>query len=413
MGLLKGKYKIGLRRIKQFLADQDAYSLQKRVQRNFKRNRVIVKGLDSQWDMDLMDVRNLSKYNNGIQYILVAQDVFSRYVLVVPMKNKSANENVKALELLLSRGRKPEIIRTDQGGEFQNKRVTSYLKDLDIHQIFAQKETKSNYSERAIQNLKNRMYRMFTERQSYKFIDNLQDIVKSVNDTPSRPLGNVAPSSINKINEDEIRLNSYLIRTKTKREYQQKWTGEVFKVYKRFVRDGLPVYKLRDFNDDIIRGTFMTQEMQKVNKDENTIWKIDKILKQRKVNDCPTIYPSNQGFDFRVHLPKPQQLVGNWDISLLDFTYQGSKPISEPDIFICCNLAEEDTIVGENEIPLLRRVFARDAEVNIIYNNPYSVPVKIGVFQDVHVYITTSKNELASFLTGPVTVTLQLKRTLF
>lgn len=50
------------------------------------------------------------------------------------------------------------------------------------------------------------------------------------------------------------------------------------------MRDGIPVYKLRDFNDDIIHGTFMTQEMQKVNKDENTIWKIDKILKQRKIN---------------------------------------------------------------------------------------------------------------------------------
>ncbi|KAJ8314916.1 hypothetical protein KUTeg_007066 [Tegillarca granosa] len=41
----EGKYKIGLTRIKQFLSDQDAYSLQKRVQRNFKRNRVIVKVL--------------------------------------------------------------------------------------------------------------------------------------------------------------------------------------------------------------------------------------------------------------------------------------------------------------------------------------------------------------------------------
>lgn len=131
-----------------------------------------------------------------------------------------------------------------------------------------------------------------------------------------------------------------------------------------------------------------------------------------KSTDCPIIYPSNQGFDCRVHLPKPQQLVDNWEISLLDFTFQGFKPISEPEIFICCNLTE-NTIVGENEIPLLRRVFARDAEVNIIYSNPYPVPIKIGIFQDVHIYITTSTNELASFLTGTVAVTLQLKRTLF
>ncbi|KAJ8309715.1 LOW QUALITY PROTEIN: hypothetical protein KUTeg_011580 [Tegillarca granosa] len=228
----EGKYKIGFRRIKQFLSDQDAYSLQKRVQRNFKRNRVIV------------------FIHNGIWtfWMLVAQDVFSRYVSVVPMKNKSANETIRALELLLSKGRKPEIIRTDNGGVFQNKRVMSYLKERDIHQIFAQNETKSNYSERAIQNLKKKR-----RRPIFKF----------------------------KIN-DKVRI-TYL-RHPFRREYRQKWTGEVFKMYKRFVRDGLPVYKLRDFNDDIIRGTFMTQEMQKVNKDDNTIWKIDKILKQHKKN---------------------------------------------------------------------------------------------------------------------------------
>jgi len=46
----EGKYKIGLATIRQFLSDKDAYSLQKRVQRNFKRRHVIVQGIDTQWD---------------------------------------------------------------------------------------------------------------------------------------------------------------------------------------------------------------------------------------------------------------------------------------------------------------------------------------------------------------------------
>ena len=73
----EGKYRIGLPSINKFLSSIDAYSLQKRVQRKFKRSPVLVEGIDSLWDVDRMDVRNILKYNQNYQYILVMQDVFS------------------------------------------------------------------------------------------------------------------------------------------------------------------------------------------------------------------------------------------------------------------------------------------------------------------------------------------------
>ncbi|KAJ8303806.1 hypothetical protein KUTeg_018729 [Tegillarca granosa] len=78
-------------------------------------------------------------------------------------------------------GRKPTLLRVDKGSEFKNKKVMSFLKDKGIHIIFTQNETKSNFAERAIQNIKNRLYRMFTERQSYHFLSELQNIIKSIN----------------------------------------------------------------------------------------------------------------------------------------------------------------------------------------------------------------------------------------
>lgn len=57
---------------------------------------------------------------------------------------------------------------------------------------------------------------MFTERQSYEYLKELQDIIKSINNTPSRPLKRMAPSDVNETNEDEVRLNQYLVRRKTK-----------------------------------------------------------------------------------------------------------------------------------------------------------------------------------------------------
>lgn len=80
-----------------------------------------------------------------------------------------------------------------------------------------------------------------------------------------------------KIN-DKVRITH--LRRLFQREYDQKWTGEIFRVSSRFRSQGIPVYKLKDFADESIYGTFYAQELQKVNKDDNSIWKIDKILKE-------------------------------------------------------------------------------------------------------------------------------------
>ena len=47
------KFKISHKEIKAWLQNQDTYSLNKAVRRNFQRGRVIVSGIDDQWDADL------------------------------------------------------------------------------------------------------------------------------------------------------------------------------------------------------------------------------------------------------------------------------------------------------------------------------------------------------------------------
>ena len=45
----------------------------------------------------------------------------------------------------------------------------------------------------------------------------LQDVVKSINDTPNRSLRGRAPASVNPENEEEVRLDAYLARNPPKR----------------------------------------------------------------------------------------------------------------------------------------------------------------------------------------------------
>ena len=72
------------------------------------------------------------------------------------------------------------------------------------------------------------------------------------------------------------------IRNIFTREYDKKCTGEIFKVTQRILRGGLPIYRLKDFHDEEIKGTFYQSELQKVDIRDNDIWKIEKILKTKE-----------------------------------------------------------------------------------------------------------------------------------
>ncbi|WP_218669256.1 hypothetical protein, partial [Solemya velum gill symbiont] len=156
--------------------------------------------------------------------------------------------------------------------------------------------------------IKQKLLRYVMKKQSYRYVDVLQDVVKSYNDTMHRSLRDT-PNSIKKKNESESRFRQYLIRKpkpshnlKFKfsvgetvrishvrgifdREYSQKWTGEIFKVEKRYRRGGISVYKLEDWNGESVVGTFYEAELQSVRVDENTAYKIEKILKRKGRGD--------------------------------------------------------------------------------------------------------------------------------
>ena len=57
--------------IKEWLMKQDAYTLHKPINRQFQRNRVILGGIDEQWQMDLADMQSMQIFNDGYRYLLV------------------------------------------------------------------------------------------------------------------------------------------------------------------------------------------------------------------------------------------------------------------------------------------------------------------------------------------------------
>ena len=299
-----------------FLQGESTYTLNRAVTNKFPRNRVIVEGLESQWDIDLADMNLLTANNDGNKYFLLAIDVFSRYIWVRPLKTKYAKDVIVCLESILMEGRQPQSIRTDGGKEFQNRQVKAFLSGRDVHLFSTYNETQANYAERAIKTVKSKLYRYLIGRNTLRYIDVLQDLVHSYNHTKHSSLGR-PPASVNSTNESEIRFDQFLLRRRRHgdessrqrlrfnvgdqvrisyrreafdREYGQKWSGEVFYISQRRRRNGIPIYKLKDWNGEDIKGTFYNQQLQKVNVSDQDNFKIEKILKRRKINGKKQVF---------------------------------------------------------------------------------------------------------------------------
>ena len=85
---------------------QLANELHKPIIRKFKKGKVYSSFKDNIWGVDLADMHLISKYNKGIRYLLSAIDSFSKYVFVVPLKDKRGSTIVNAFQTILNNSKK-------------------------------------------------------------------------------------------------------------------------------------------------------------------------------------------------------------------------------------------------------------------------------------------------------------------
>ena len=304
-----GKYVISKYKIRKWLQRQEPYSLQRSLRKPAKRNRIVVTGIDDQWSADLMDMVKFKSQNDGYSYVLVVIDVFSKFLWMRSLKDKKGESVVKALQDILREGRQPSRIRTDKGQEFRSKEVNKLLDRYGIKHLYAQNESKAAISEFVIKTIKSRLYRYFTHTRNYEYIRKLQSFANSYNQTHHRTIG-MAPAKVTKAKETSIWWRMYwpkndLVIRKTKkvrkpfkfkvgdkvrlshlrnpftREYDERWTGEIFTIAQKILRGGLPLYRVKDYDGDEIKGTFYQSELQKVDVRDDDMWKVENIIKTK------------------------------------------------------------------------------------------------------------------------------------
>ena len=290
--------------VKKWLRGEDAYTLHKPVRYKFPRNKVVVSGIDTQWDADLMDMSRYKTENEGHTFILLAVDILSHYVWTRALKNKSGASMVKAFQNIFAEGRQPLQIRTDKGTEFKNVLVRKLLAEHHIHFFVTNNEVKANYAERAIRTIKMKLSRYFTHKRTTKWIDVLQDVTESYNKTYHRTI-KMKPIDVNEENQNvawerqyggppphkpdgpfKLDVGDYVrishLRRSFQKEYDERYTGEIFRVVSRTVRAGLNIYRLKDFLDEEVEGTFYEPELQHIIADPAGVFNIDHVIRSRK-----------------------------------------------------------------------------------------------------------------------------------
>ena len=303
--------------VKRFLSCESAYTLHRQIRKKFQRNHTHVQGIDDQWQADLVDMQELSRYNSGTKYLLTVIDVFSKFAWVLPLRKKSGEELREAFQKLfkISSPRLPNKLQTDKGKEFFNSKVRDLLKNsYGVHHFASWSDQKAAVVERFNRTLKSRMWRYFSQHQTKKYLDVLDDLVHSYNSAPHRSIG-CAPASVRVKNEHDIARRLYAPRVETEecrrrrrrrpacptqllkgsivrisrgkgtfaKGYEPNWSDEHFRI--REIKTASDrnsvaprVYKLEDESGEPIEGIFYESEIQPIGANR---FLIEKVIRKR------------------------------------------------------------------------------------------------------------------------------------
>jgi hypothetical protein len=297
---------IKLSDVKDFLLKQDTYTLHRGIRRNFKRKKTVACGIDTDWQADICDMQSLKKHNKGYAYILTVIDVLSKFAWAEPVKDKSPATVAKAFKKILdTSGRHPWRLYTDKGWEFRGKPFQDLLDKYNVQYLSTESpDIKASVAERFNRTLKSKLWKHFTTKKTFCFLDCLQDIVSSYNNSFHSSIKR-RPVDVSQSNETEVRRVLYggpvQLRARSpvkfqfnigdtvriakykgvfEKGYLPNFTEEVFTIKNR-IGSQPPTYKIEDFGKEEISGVFYEPELVKVVKTDE-IYKIETVLKKRK-----------------------------------------------------------------------------------------------------------------------------------
>ena len=292
---------ISEKKVKAWLKKQPTYTLHRQARKRYPVRHYIVHDIDEQWQADLAEVQDIAPKNRGYRYILTVIDIFSRYAWARPLKSKRGEDVAVAFRDIFQEGRIPKRIQTDQGREFENRHVRALFDEHNIELFSVKSAYKAAIVERFNRTLKHRLWRYFTSENKQEWTEILQDAVHAYNHSVHRSIkrkpADVSADDVGEMRDvmsrrpeppkgkDDIHVGDTVRISKVKsvfeKGYLPNWTEEIFTV-ERVIRKNKPfMYKLKDYNNEVIEGSFYRHEIQPITKDDD-VYMVEKIIRRER-----------------------------------------------------------------------------------------------------------------------------------
>ena len=139
-----------------------------------------------QYQMDVLDLKNYTKFNKGFRYLMNVIDVYSRYAYAVPVKTKNETDVVAAFKKVVEVMGKCENLNTDLESSFLGRLFQSYLEQQGIrHWQHNPNDDKRNMAivERFNRTVREVLTKYFYSRDTKDWLTILPDFITNYNST--------------------------------------------------------------------------------------------------------------------------------------------------------------------------------------------------------------------------------------
>jgi len=292
---------INREQIKKWLERQEVYTTNvTKKKRKHWNHRVVAPRGQYLYDVDSA----VFKRGGRNKYFILAVDVFTKKLDAVAVPNLKGITTSKALAQIFERIGQPVHIRSDLGREYVAREVQTMLKERGVKHYFAYPVPKASLAERHIRTIKRDLQRRVQGKGVKDWSTVLPDAVESYNERFHRGV-NMTPNQAVEHEPSEIWLERErkhfqklplpspfkfnlhdAVRVSLNKSVFDKESGENFSTNLYYITDrgkpdGLPRYKVKNEENESINGSFTENELQKVVIDQNTTYRVEKILAKR------------------------------------------------------------------------------------------------------------------------------------
>ena len=282
---------------------QLAVELHKPAKKKFPRQKIYVPEVMHTWSIDIADMNEYKDENNNIRFMLTCIDTFSRKANAVPIKDKTPKVVLAGFKKHVKfYGGTPKYIYCDQGSEFKAE-FEKYCdsKNIKMYHTFAL--FKASPIERFHRTLKDRLNMQFTQAQSHRWIDILDETIGQYNNSKHSAIKMTPNKAFEKKNHDKVYENQYgkikappanskplyelgdkvrVSRVKgTFEKSGYNWSQEIFTINRRDLNYPYR-YWLKDEKNEQIQGSFYEPELQKTLIGD--VFLVEKVVDTKTVN---------------------------------------------------------------------------------------------------------------------------------